>query len=123
MYTGTAVPVPLKIIKLVNRLVYSFLWNSKREKVKPTVCYNSETEGGLKMVELLSKCLSLRLSWIDKYLVGEQTSWKILFKYWTKKIGDVPMCLKFNCKKKGYIKYMQKEKITCVLHRPLLFMV
>ena len=74
VYTGTAVPVPLKIIKLVNRLAYSFLWNSKSEKVKRTVCYNSETEGGLKMVDLLSKCLSLRLSWIHKYLLGEQTS-------------------------------------------------
>ena len=111
VYTGTAVPVPLKIIKLVNRLVYSFLWNSKREKVKRTVCYNSETEGGLKMVDLLSKCLSLRLSWIDKYLIGEQTSWKILFKYWTKKIGDMPMCLKFNCNKKDILSICKRKKL------------
>ena len=76
------------------------------------------------MVDLLSKYLSLRLSWIDKYLLGEQTSWKILFKYWTKKIGDMPMCLKFNCNKKDILSIIYaKGKISCGLHRPLLFMV
>ena len=63
------------------------------------------------MVDLLSKCLSLRLSWIDKYLVGEQMSWKILFKYWTKKIGDMPMCLKFNCKKKDILSICKRKKL------------
>ena len=38
VHTGTAVAVPVKMIKLVNRLVYFFLWHSKREKVKCTVC-------------------------------------------------------------------------------------
>ena len=111
VYTATAVPVPIKIIKLVNKLVYSFLWNSKCEKVKRTVCYNSETEGGLKMVDLFSKCQSLRLSWIKKYMSGEKMSWKFLFKYWTMKIGNMPLCLRFNCNKRDMLRMGKRKKL------------
>ena len=85
VYTATAVPVPSKIIKTVNKLIYAFLWNSKRERVKRSTCQYPEKEGGLGMTDLDSKCRSLRLSWIQKYFTGEESAWKILFNYWTKK--------------------------------------
>ena len=44
--------------------IYTFIWNSKREKVKRNVCIKSKREGGLGMVDLILKANSLRLSWI-----------------------------------------------------------
>ena len=111
VYMATAVPVPFEIIKKVNQLIYAFLWNSKREKVKRTVCHNPRIEGGLGMVDLHSKCRSLRLSWFQKYLSGEQRAWKFLFKYWSEKIGGMPTCLKFNCNRKDIYSICKKKRL------------
>ena len=101
VYIATAVLVPSKITKTVNKLIHALLWNSKRERVKRRTCQYPEKEGGLGMTDLDSKFKSLRLSWIQKYFTGEESAWKILFNYWTKKIGKFPICLKFNIVKKN----------------------
>ena len=111
VYTAVAVPVPHTIIKQVNKLVFNFLWNSKKEKVKRNTCYNPVIEGGLGMIDLDSKCRSLRLSWIQKYFKGEQSAWKISFKYWTQKIGEIPLCFKFNCKKNDMYHICKRKKL------------
>ena len=33
-HTATAVLIPSKIIKRIHKLAYTFVWNSKKEKVK-----------------------------------------------------------------------------------------
>ena len=111
VYIATAVPVPSKIIKTVNKLIHTFLWNSKRERVKRSTCQYPEKEGGLGMTDLDSKFKSLRLSWIQKYFTGEESAWKILFNYWTKKIGKLPICLKFNCKKNDMYRICKKKNL------------
>ena len=111
VHTATAVPIPPKIIKRINKLAYTFLWNSKTEKVKRNICHNPEVEGGLGMIDLESKCRSLRLSWIHKYLRDEQSAWKILFRYWIRKIGDLPLCLHFNCKKSDMCRICRKKQL------------
>ena len=63
VYLGTAVSMPIRICKALHRTKYTFIWNSKREKVKRNVCIKSEREGGLGMVDLILKANSLRLSW------------------------------------------------------------
>ena len=47
VYLGTAVSMPSYICKALHRTIYTFIWNSKREKVKRNVCIKSEREGGL----------------------------------------------------------------------------
>ena len=111
VYTATAVPVPTKIIKDINKLVYKFLWNSRTEKVKRSTCQIPVTEGGLGVTDLHSKCQSLRLSWFQKYLKAGGSAWKVLFKYWTGKIGKIPLCLKFNCQKTDIYRICKKKNL------------
>ena len=47
VYRATALSIPNCVIKRLNKLIYQFIWNSKKEKVKRNVCINSIIDGGL----------------------------------------------------------------------------
>ena len=64
VYVASILPIPQKLFVDLNKLMYNFLWNSKREKVKRTVLINDIEKGGLGMVDLNSKFQSLHLSWL-----------------------------------------------------------
>ena len=55
VYRATALSFPTCVIKRLNRLIYQFIWNSKKEKVKRKVCINSIIDGGLGMIDLECK--------------------------------------------------------------------
>ena len=111
VYISTAVPVPNYILKELNGLIFSFLWNSKIDKVKRSVIINEEIAGGLNMVDMDLKLNSLRLSWISKFLSDKNGAWKILFSYWTSKIGGFPLLLKYNCNTKDIVLLANKFKL------------
>ena len=73
--------MPIHICKVLHRTIYTYIWNSKREKVKRNVCIKSEREGGLGMVDLILKANSLRLIWINKFFNADDAMWKTLFSF------------------------------------------
>ena len=65
----------VKLIKEVNKLFYSFLWNGKGDKI-----INDYSNGGLKLIDIQSFSKSLKATWIKKYLEEEnQGKWKYFF--------------------------------------------
>ena len=69
-----------KVIKEVNRLFYSFLWNGKGDKIKRDIIINDYPNGGLKMIDIQVFSKSLKCTWIKKYLDEEnQGKWKYFF--------------------------------------------
>ena len=69
-----------KVIKEVNKLFYSFLWNGKRDKIERDIIINDYSNGGLKMIDIQSFSKSLKATWIKKYLDEEnQGKWKYFF--------------------------------------------
>ena len=91
--------------------MYSFLRNSKGNKVKRNVCINNVLNGGLGMVDIESKFNSLRLSWIAKFLSESKGAWKVLFSYWISKIGGFPLFLRFNCQGKDFVCLGKQNKL------------
>ena len=69
-----------KVIKEVNKLFYSFLWNGKGDKIKRDIIINDYPNGGLKMIDIQVFSKSLKCTWIKKYLDEEnQGKWKYFF--------------------------------------------
>ena len=97
IYLGTCYTMPPVYVKKLNKIIYSFLWKSKREKVKRAVVINPILQGGLGMVYVNAKLKSLRLSWIPKILQDKKQPWKFLCLFWTNKLGGMPFCLQCNC--------------------------
>ena len=111
VYLATALYVPKTFIQSLEKTMYNFLWGSKREKVKRSICINSVEQGGLDMIDLKSKLQSLKLSWITKYLKNRHLPWMFLFAFWIEKIGPIPLCFKFNCSSKDMLLLCNKKQL------------
>ena len=107
------------LARKLEKMIYTFLWGSKREKIKRTVCINSAEEGGINMIDLQSKLCSLKLSWIPKYLKYNDQPWMYLFDFWVNKIGPLPLCFRFNCSRKD-MSILCKKKQMPSLYTDLL---
>ena len=69
-----------KIVKEINDIFYSFLWNNKGDKIKQSVMINNYESGGLKMIDISSFNKSLKTTWIKKYLdKSNRGKWKDFF--------------------------------------------
>ena len=112
IYLATAVPVPYNVVKQMKQLMYSFLWGSRKEKVKRNVCTNKVVKGGLNMVDLEARINSLRHSWLSKFLRNENVSWRILFSYWMNRVGGIPLCLQYNCNKRDMKIICSSSKVS-----------
>ena len=77
-----------KIIKEINNLFYSFLWDNKGDKIKRSVMINDYKNEGLKMVDIASFTKSLKTAWIKKYLDdSNRGKWKDFFELELRKYG------------------------------------
>ena len=47
VYVASVLCVPKSFVCKLEKIIYTFLWGSKREKVKRTVCINSIEKGGI----------------------------------------------------------------------------
>ena len=112
VYVASVLPTPQKLVKDLNKLLFNFIWNSKREKVKRSVLLNPIESGGLGMFDVLTKFKSLYLSWFINYFqCKDDTPWKFMFTYWIEKIGHISFILKCNCCKKDMLALCQKHKL------------
>ena len=111
IYLATCYKIPNKHIKELNKIIFSFLWNSKKEKVKRVVVMNPVSQGGLGMIDIDSRMRSLRLSWLPNILNDSEKPWKYICKFWLNKIGGVPLCLHFNCSSADTISLCKKYKL------------
>ena len=91
--------VPEFVIKTVNKLLFNFLWNSEREKVKRKSTTQHLEYGGLKMIDLQNQIRALKIKWISR-LFSEKNSglWIKIANYWFKQIGGLNFVLNLNCK-------------------------
>ena len=53
-----------EIIREINDLFYSYLWNNKGDKIKRSVIISEYEKGGLKMVDIATFNKSLKTTWI-----------------------------------------------------------
>ena len=52
LYRASLLPFDIEICKELERLMYDFIWNKKKDKVKRTVVINQYKDGGIKMPHL-----------------------------------------------------------------------
>ena len=77
-----------KIIKEINDIFYSFLWNNKGDKLKRSVMINNYESGGLEMIDISSFNKSLETTWVKKYLdESKGGKWKDFFELELGKYG------------------------------------
>ena len=78
VFQALIAPVPTHVIKALETIQTSFLWNNSNPKIKhKTLCKRYEN-GGLKNVDIRNKVNSLQSSWVKKLYNDCFHEWKII---------------------------------------------
>lgn len=82
-------PVPGWVYKSVNKILYSFLWNGKPDKIKRKSIVAPIENGGLKMpcIELIVK--TQRVMWMKRFVCSAYHPWKRFLSHYLNKLGGL----------------------------------
>ena len=79
VYILSPLPTNQKVLKELNSWFFKFLWSNKGHKIKGKIMISSYSEGGLKLIDLISFNKALKSTWVKKYLDPENHGkWKHL---------------------------------------------
>ena len=67
-----------RLIKEINKILFTFVWNSKRNPLKRMRLCQPVQENGLEMVDFVCYVRSLKIKWIKRLLTGNRGSWLAL---------------------------------------------
>ena len=80
------------------KLVFDFIWDGKRDKVKRSVVINNFEDGGLKVRDIKAHIDMLRISWIKRLICykNNEDSWTQIPKLYFNKFGENLLVFKMN---------------------------
>ena len=79
-------PTSSEHLKDINNLLYQFLWDGKRDKIKRAEMINDYATGRLKMVDIQTFNRALKVKWIQKYLdSSNKGKWKLFLDFFLAK--------------------------------------
>ena len=74
-YVLSAIHIPEKNIKEINYIMFSFLWNGKKPKIKKSLLCQPRSNGGLSAPDLKLIMLASRHRWLKHYCNSEPSLW------------------------------------------------
>ena len=83
-------------IQKFKSLVYKFIWNGKKDKVKRTVLSKSYYEGGLRMIDIDLYIKSIQTRWVIKIWENKSDNWTIIPRFYLNKFGKNLLLFKMN---------------------------
>ena len=80
-YQATVFDMPKTIIFKINKLLFPFVWDKKREWMASTYVIQPLHYGGRGVVDVTSKLLSLRAVWLRRFFCHPHHPWSSFFSY------------------------------------------
>ena len=78
VYILSPLPTNQRVLEEINTLFFNFLWNGKGDKIKRNTMVSNYSEGGLRMIDLISFNKALKSTWVKKYFDPENPGkWKL----------------------------------------------
>ena len=78
VYLSLIIIVPNSLLEEIQKIQKSFLWYSSKPKINHKTLCNAFQDGGLKNVDVKSKVISLKCSWVKKLYDGNDHDWKVI---------------------------------------------
>jgi len=89
VYLATALECPSHYIKQINQVIFNFLWNGKRDKIKRNTMIMCREEGGLNMVDFKLQEKALKVTMLKRILEPGSENWKVLPRHYIEKAGSL----------------------------------
>ena len=105
VYISSLLPTPKELVKDLNRLLFKFLWKGT-DKVTRASTINDFEHGGLKMIDIDSMIISLRLPWLKRIFSENGGTWKSYLCYLLERFGGL-FFINCNYDLKDYPKFSQ----------------
>ena len=69
---------PGTLVKRLNQLFYSFLWNSGPDRIKRKFIVKDIAKGGLRMIHIDAFIAALKITWLRRYILQPNSTWSSL---------------------------------------------
>ena len=76
-FISSMAPMPEWVVKKVNSIIYSFLWNSKVNKMKRLASISKFEDGGIEMPDIQSRYCTQNMMWLKRYFSPSFHPWKL----------------------------------------------
>lgn len=86
-YAIHSLVVPKYVVQEINKLIYCFLWDNKREKIKRSTLIGNKHEGGIEMIDIASYIISMKIKWVKALTDNTKANWKVIPEYFYRKFG------------------------------------
>ena len=86
-YLANTSSINKEYINKFKKLIYNFIWDSKREKIKRITLSQDYTEGGLKITDIDNYIAAIKLSWVKRLTTGEFANWKVIPAFYFNNFG------------------------------------
>ena len=97
VYLATLLPKPPShIVSTINQIIFNFIWDGKRDKIKRDVMINNYDEGGLNIPDFSIVCKTQQITWVKRIVLAEnnKSQWGSLVKNILQPVGGVTV---FKC--------------------------
>ena len=78
-YQATVFDMPKTVIFKINKILFPFVWGKKREWMARTSVIQPLHQGGLGVVDIFQKVLSLRAVWLRRFFLHPHHPWATFF--------------------------------------------
>lgn len=75
LYVSSVLDVPEDIIKEVDNIIFKFIWNNKKAKLRRSVLKRDIGEGGLKIPDFETMLQTSQLKWVNGLFESSDTGW------------------------------------------------
>jgi len=72
-------------VKEVNSMIFNFVWNGKKPKLKRDVLVMSNELGGINVPDFSNMIKTSQVKWVKKFDLKYNHSWKFMWKHFTSK--------------------------------------
>lgn len=87
LFICSAIATPQKLYKILNSLIFKFIWRSKTERLKRNVLIKEYTNGGLKIPDFETMVKTTQIKWIKKINDDHTYYWKSILKLFLEKLN------------------------------------
>ena len=84
-FLADVVSIPINIVKQIDTLLWSFLWDSKQPLVNKNVMLQNIQMGGVNMSTLQNTLICKQIKFLYKLIISENTHWNRIAKHWIQK--------------------------------------
>ena len=96
VYLAQNISTPKDVINTINSIIFKFLWNNSRDKIKRTTTIGNKLEGDLEVPDftLLSNTQNIKL--VKSLIMSNSANWKNVPNFFLDKYGKDSLIFKMN---------------------------